>query len=409
MNRFVKIGVIMCVLLGCAVSPASAKRWYEYYRDAEKAAKSGKWQEAVGLLEKALGSEPHSAKGKWAYGTTKIDYYPYVKLGQAYLALDDLAAARENCEREQAEGVAPESVIAACLKQAQGRDKPQNESGVVEKPTKQLGIATSRFSQGLKNARGLVEEAPPPSIAPRPDIDFGRYYAIVIGNNAYRFLDPLQTAQNDARAVADILTREYGFDVKLLLDATRTDILQALNDARKTLTERDNLLIYYAGHGYLDHDADEGYWLPVDAEADNNLNWIQNAALTTELKALNSKHALIVSDSCYSGTLTRGSGKIGLKKADYLRRLAEKKTRAVIAAGGLEPVADAGGEGGHSVFAAAFLHMLRENQEPAIDVTTLFPTLRMQVMLNAEQEPIYRNIRNAGGDVDGDFVFVRPK
>ena len=35
---------------------------------------------------------------------------------------------------------------------------------------------------------------------------------------------------------------------------------------RGELTERDNLLIYYAGHGVLDEEADIGSWLPVDAE-----------------------------------------------------------------------------------------------------------------------------------------------
>ncbi len=82
-----------------------------------------------------------------------------------------------------------------------------------------------------------------------PEIDFGRYHALVIGNNDYRHLPKLKTAISDATATAELLREKYGFDVKLLVDATRLDILRALNGYRRDLTERDNLLIYYAGHG----------------------------------------------------------------------------------------------------------------------------------------------------------------
>lgn len=52
-------------------------------------------------------------------------------------------------------------------------------------------------------------------------VGFGRYHALVIGNNAYKHLPRLVTAVNDAEAVADILRTRYGFEVTLLLEATR--------------------------------------------------------------------------------------------------------------------------------------------------------------------------------------------
>src|SRR4051794_18958491 len=80
----------------------------------------------------------------------------------------------------------------------------------------------------------------------------GKYYAIVIGINHYPFpLPSLVTAVNDARAIADELTKDYGFQVKLLLDgdATRSHILDSIMSFHDKLNENDNLLIYYAGHG----------------------------------------------------------------------------------------------------------------------------------------------------------------
>ncbi|MGD9133172.1 MAG: ankyrin repeat domain-containing protein, partial [Desulfobacterales bacterium] len=153
-----------------------------------------------------------------------------------------------------------------------------------------------------KVAKTPVKQAPPKeSIKTRPrsypDIDFGNYSALIIGNNNYEHLPPLKTAQNDAKKVAETLKEKYGFKVKLILDANRSDILLALNNLRLILTRHDNLLIYYAGHGWLDKEADEGYWFPVDAEKDNTLAWIPNSSITASIRALKAKHVLIVADS----------------------------------------------------------------------------------------------------------------
>ena len=68
---------------------------------------------------------------------------------------------------------------------------------------------------------------------------------------------------------------------------------------------------------------------------------------------------MVVADSCYSGTLTRGI-KIKIRSSEYLKRMSQKKSRTVLTSGGMEPVADSGG-GNHSVFAKAFIEALNEN------------------------------------------------
>jgi hypothetical protein len=83
--------------------------------------------------------------------------------------------------------------------------------------------------------------------------------------------------------------------------------------------------------------------------------------------------------------------------------MARKRSRTVLTSGGLEPVLDAGGSG-HSVFAKAFLKALAENRT-IIDMDSLYETIRRHVVLNAEQTPLYSDIRFAGHE-DGDFIFV---
>ena len=234
-------------------------------------------------------------------------------------------------------------------------------------------------------------------------IDFGTYHALVIGNNDYRNLPDLKTAVNDARTVAAVLAEDYGFKVKTLINATRVDIIDALDEYRETLTDLDNLLIYYAGHGWLDEDTDRGYWLPVDARKNRRARWVSNATISDTLKGLLAKHVMVVADSCYSGTLARGAG-VSLRSAKYWRRMAQKRTRVALTSGGLEPVADKGG-GGHSPFAKAFINTLKDNQV-VMDATQLFSRIRRPVMINADQTPEYSDVRNAGHD-GGDFLFVK--
>lgn len=235
-------------------------------------------------------------------------------------------------------------------------------------------------------------------------VGFGNYHALIIGNDRYQHLPTLESAGFDARQLALILESLYGFKTTVLLDATREQIVSSLNNYRKQLSDVDNLLIYYAGHGWVDDDADEGYWLPVDAEEANVANWVSNDSLTSTIRAMEAKHVLVIADSCYSGKLTRGATP-QIRSPQYFSRMASKRARTALTSGGLEPVLDSGGAGGHSVFAAALFKALNENKSIA-DMSQLFSVIRRRVALEADQVPEYGDIRRAGHD-GGDFVFVR--
>jgi ankyrin repeat protein len=269
---------------------------------------------------------------------------------------------------------------------------------------KQMKLSKTKTKSQTAHSQTVPSEAPKKS-SPNlhSHVDFGRYYALVIGNNDYQFLPKLKTAQNDAKKVAEILKIRYGFNAQLLLDASRSDILLALFNLRKNLSKKDNLLIYFAGHGWLDEKGDEGYWLPIDAEQTNMINWVSNSSITTTLKAMDAKHVLVVADSCYSGKLARGLHTVN-RTPGYLFRLSQKKARCVISSGGLEPVIDSGGDDLHSIFASAFINALRDSAE-IMDGAQLFNQIRRPVMLNSDQTPEYSDIRKAGHE-GGEFIFV---
>lgn len=281
------------------------------------------------------------------------------------------------------------------------------EQGLIE------GAEFQRRQTALLDARfrtsGAVSSAASTQAqgGPYSRLDFGDYHALVIGNNNYRELPHLETAIGDAQAVGELLENQYGFEVQLLLDATRKDVLRALGGYRRDLWMRDNLLIFYAGHGVLDESAGRGYWLPVDSEQDFKSNWISTADITDALKVIPAGHVLVIADSCYSGSLLRDAGGVlpgAGNQVEVLERLLEKRSRTVLTSGGLEPVMDAGGEG-HSVFAKALLDILRENSD-VISGDSLFSEVRRKVVLNANQTPEYSDVRLAGHD-GGDFIFRR--
>lgn len=236
-----------------------------------------------------------------------------------------------------------------------------------------------------------------------PNLNYGDYHALVIGNDEYKNLKPLSNAVNDANDVANLLRLKYNFKVQVLTNATRNETIEALSALQRSISENDNVLIYYSGHGSLDRTVDEGVWFPIDASLNNEVNWIPNTDIVRSVRRMKAKHVLVVADSCFSGTLTRG-GDFEENGTMHIKKLVKKKARKVLTSGGEEPVSDTGG-GDNSIFAAIFMKILNENKG-VMEGSQLFTKLRKQVNLNSDQNPEYGDIRKSGHD-GGDFLFVR--
>lgn len=270
-------------------------------------------------------------------------------------------------------------------------------------------VSVQRSAPAVASAQQAVAAAKPVTAfkSPFADVDFGTYHALVIGNNDYKNLSDLKTAVTDATAVADTLKRDYKFETKVLINASRADVIDALAGYRARLKSNDNLLVYYAGHGILDEYAEEGYWLPVDAEKDSPSNWISNGDITNMVRALRAKHVMVIADSCYSGTLVRAAEakvKTATERLTWVKRMTRKRSRTALVSGGLEPVLDGGG-GVHSVFAKSFLEALKTNTD-VLEAQALYTAIKRPVALESDQTPQYSDIRRAGHD-GGDFLFVR--
>lgn len=247
-------------------------------------------------------------------------------------------------------------------------------------------------------------------------VDFGRYYALIIGNQNYQILESLQTPRTDAERTAQLLRDKYGFTVQMVEDANDVTMLRALNELNRVLRANDNLLIYYAGHGTrLKTGAVEaGYWLPVNAERPPiDTFWVPNEQITAHLARLPARRVLVVADSCYAGLLSSDPnmnifGTENQLGAEYVKFKLAKRSRLLLASGGDQPVLDQGGQG-NSVFARAFLDVLSANQG-VLPTPTLFTRVQARVKIGAArsnftQVPEFKAIKSAGHEM-GDFFFV---
>lgn len=243
----------------------------------------------------------------------------------------------------------------------------------------------------------------------------GRYRALVVGNNDYA--DPkghwpvLKTAVTDARAVAELLKTHYGFsDVVLLENATRREILHALNDLGHRVMSNDSVLVYYAGHGFLDAETQKGYWVPVDAEGADQATFLRNSTIRDELGtiAARGRHTLLISDSCFSGTLLRSGSRGVAPEADgerYFEKVAQKKSAQIMTAGGLEFVDDDYQTSGHSPFTYFLLNELKHNDRPLLTVSELSGNVERAVANNVPQVPESGVLQGAGDEL-GEFIFI---
>lgn len=263
----------------------------------------------------------------------------------------------------------------------------------------------------MLTARGGADDNHPGDVGPvLPTAGGARQYALVIGIDHYD--DPrfptLKTAVADASDIARVLHDRYGFDTKFLKDPDRHDILTALDGYRRVLSDSSSLLIYYAGHGNYDSGTDRAYWLPRDAESLSTANWISADDITNDIRGMAARHVIVISDSCYSGGLTREApvDVAATEHSRYVENAAQRKSRHLLSSGANEPVSD-GGANGHSVFAGALLTALDRIETAQFTASELFQN-HVSVLVSGRslQSPQYVPIRNSGHE-GGDFVFYR--
>ena len=197
----------------------------------------------------------------------------------------------------------------------------------------------------------------------RLDLSTGKYRALVIGNEDYTSWTNLETPIRDIEKVSQVLSKDYKFEVTKLENATRREMLEAIYNIGQNAEFNDHVLIYYAGHGIVDNATNEGYWIPSNADENFRPYWVSISEVKTALKSINSRHLLVMADSCYSGTIIRSAGAVNNNITNsLLERLFAKKAKVAITSGGNEPVADSTGGSEISILPKRLLTLYKKIQ-----------------------------------------------
>ncbi|MBK9019487.1 MAG: caspase family protein [Sulfuritalea sp.] len=258
--------------------------------------------------------------------------------------------------------------------------------------------------QSAASGQCLARAASPAAPAAAPAAS--RRVAILVGNNAYPAPIPaLETPIADITQIASVLQARFGYETRLVKDAGKARIIEALNALATEVRPQDSVLLFYAGHGYLLDDVKMGYWIPVDASVKTAKGWISNSDISRLLAAIPSRQLMLISDSCYSGTLT--SERKLTQGGDLApEQILQQRSVLVLSSGADEPVSDEGKEG-HSIFAWNLIKTLQSagGLTPGAQV---WSKVSKGVTTEYPQQPQYGAVVSAGHTEGGDFLFRTP-
>lgn len=231
----------------------------------------------------------------------------------------------------------------------------------------------------------------------------GDFYALIIGINEYKdeAIMDLDKPISDATRLYNTLTSKYTFDserVFFLKDPGRGAIIDHLDMLVKRVNGNDNLLIFFAGHGWWDENRETGYWFPSDSKKTSTANWLRNSTIQGYIDDIGSKHTLLIADACFSGGIFKTRSAFG-DAPGSIEKLYELPSRKAMTSGTLKEVPD------KSVFLQQLISSLERNNSKYISALQLFSGFRENVLNNSPNAPQYGVIQDTG-DEGGEFIFI---
>ena len=209
---------------------------------------------------------------------------------------------------------APETKPANAVSAADNAEKIrlEQERKAIEEDKRKMAVQLEAMTQMLaklqqenalaakaKEAAAAAPAAPVEPAAPAKPVTFANRKALVIGNDQYTDVSPLNNAASDADAMAKSLEL-VGYKVFKHHNLTEKKFKQAVRDFRQQLNGGDEVLFFYAGHGVQLGSAN--YLLPIDVKGEGEDQIKDDAILLQkvldDMEEKKTKFALAVIDAC---------------------------------------------------------------------------------------------------------------
>ncbi|MCP4438960.1 MAG: tetratricopeptide repeat protein [Aureispira sp.] len=378
----------------------------EYYGDRGQArACLGNTEEAIKDYDKALAIEPNNSTYKSARAKLKgkleerqkptITWdYPY----NSFASTTDASYKIKAC-------IHSKSDIADIQIYINGKTFASRGFGVEDDCTESVNQAI-KLNPGKNEVEVVVKTAYHTVRSEKRTIEYktesgGHYHALLIGVQSYDdfSIRDLEKPVADASKLKEVLTSKYTFnenDVHLLKNPTKDDILNKLVYLQDRLGEKDNLLIFYSGHGISENEV--GYWLPSDSKKSSRSTWFSNAELRDYVNSIKSRHTLVVADACFSGSIFKGGYRDITEFA--CEEMGKMTSRRALTSGANTIVPD------ESVFFKYLIKKLEENNSSCVSAETLYSKIKPAVIYNSPNNQIPQfGVLPQSGDEGGNFIF----
>jgi hypothetical protein len=237
-----------------------------------------------------------------------------------------------------------------------------------------------------------------------------RRLALVIGNDRYQNVPPLQKAVNDARTIGQAL-KGLGFTVTVAENVTRTVMSQQLVAFAASVQQGDVVLFYYSGHGF--EIKGENFLLPVDVPAavEGQDELVRDASFAAQrivdsLQDRGVRTAILVLDACRDNPFDRPGRTRGVAGAGGLAAMSDVSQGVFVlfSAGAKQTALDRLSDSDanpNSVFTRNFVHELATPGLTLVQIAkrTQSEVLKMAMTVSHRQAPAYYD------EVIGDVVL----
>ena len=221
--------------------------------------------------------------------------------------------------------------------------------------------------------------------------------AVVIGNENYANVAPVQFALNDASMFAEYCRKVLGVPEKQVIylpDATYGSLVGTMADVKniaETFKEGElTLIFYYAGHGIPNEQTKDAYLMPIDADAQKTNICYPTGKLINDLASTGARNIVVFLDACFSGA-QRGEGVLAENRGVVIKpkEVAPKGQMVMFSSAMGDETAWPYKEKGHGLFTYFLLKKLQQSAgEATLDELSdyLVMQVRRQSALNLKKQ-----------------------
>ncbi|HEY0742523.1 MAG TPA: caspase family protein [Chryseosolibacter sp.] len=266
----------------------------------------------------------------------------------------------------------------------------ENVDGIVSKSLRVIHVGETALADAAKLARND--------------------YALLFVTDKYDNWNSLVNPIFDGRSIATELQNVYGFKVEIVENPSQDVIFRKLREySEKKYQPLDQLLVFFAGHGYYDETFKEGYVVVKESLRDDpgKTSYVSYNRLRNVINVIPCEHTMLMMDVCFGGTFDEALASARdvdvyreVSQSEFIMRKLAVKTRKYLTSGGKTYVSD-GIAGKHSPFAKRVIDAMRSlgGTDGILTLTELWPYVEK---LNPEPK-----LGKFGDDAPGsEFVFI---